>query len=251
VPVEIAEVGLQHRLSADRQHSDGRKRRPFVQGRHETAKQCRNRANDGDLVVQQPRRELTEAAFSDIEGKQRRAVEERAVDRPHRVGEAERRRKHPPIARPGGIAMSDVASVGEDIPVAVHHPFGTSRRAGCIDDQRQPFGGRRGVEVGAGQARIDVAEIDELDRAPAQPARRVAITPVRNHEPGSGVVQHVLQSIRRVTRIQHDVEFAGLQHRQDRGKRIAAMFEQQCNRFGRRSTPREYRACQSIRRFVE
>jgi hypothetical protein len=64
-------------------------------------------------------------------------------------------------------------------------------------------------------------------------------------------LEHVLQAIQRVSRIEHDVEFSRLQDGDDRREHFATVLEQQRDGFGRVSAPHAHRASQPIRRLVE
>ena len=83
--------------------------------------------------------------------------------------------------------------------------------------------------------RIDVAEIDQLDRASAQPPRIVAVAGIRHHEPRARVGKHVTQAIRRISGVEEDVELPRLEDAEHGGKRFAAVREQKGDRLGRRT----------------
>ena len=251
VAVEIAEVGAEHRLSAQGQHAHRGKSPALVQRRRESAEERGHTAHDRDLVVRNPCGERAEAFCLDVEREHGSAVEKRRVNRAHRVGEAERCGEQPAVTRVDAPAIGQVACIGEDTGMGVQHPLGTARRPGRVQNHRQAVRACRVGGIRSGQLRIDVAEIDQVDRASAQPNRVAAVAGIRHHEPGARVGKHVTQAIRRIAGIEDDVELPRLEDAEDGGQRFAAVREHEGDRLGRRTAPGQNRACQAIRRLVE
>src|SRR6266550_4420705 len=81
--------------------------------------------------------------------------------------------------------------------------------------------------------------------------RVLDMTRVGDDQPRPRILEHLLQTIRRIRRIQNDVELTRLQHRDDRGENLAAMVEHEGDWFRPRLANGEDRTRETVRRLVQ